>query len=428
MPPPKSSTPLASAPEPSSLPAMRRTHVELEIPPYLVARQGPGGRWLFHFQVPRRLRPEGWPGARRLPLDAAKRTGKGDFGEWSAAIADAAQLGRRMAAEKAPAAEEPAHPGSILWLIARIKDAATNPAWAEHSPATRTDYESDFRTLTAWSVELGHPHVAAIARSTLTAFINRFRSQPFKQAHVKTALRYVFQQAMAEDLVQANPIDRQMKLARRPRTQAQPWPDDVIEAVCARAAGLGRPSIAKALWTKWGRGLRTTDLLALSCPENVFFEDGAWWMSLDTSKTGKPVIVRLPAEAAALHEAELEELRRNDVAIGPRPFLVNEATGKRWTMRPWQKNVADLLADPSIGRPDLKPGWLRHTVMTDIDLIGIPTGQGAALVGHSPSSHEALKDRHYRIRTKALADKAATALDSARAERRNKERKSDAGV
>ena len=429
MTPMRSARPLESPGETSSLREMsRRTLVELEVPPYLVGRPGPGDAFLFYFQVPKRHRPEGWPGARRLPLDPKKRTGLGDHAEWTAAIEDAKALYDRLSKEKAAKPVDAAPHGTIVWLIARITDPAINAAWDDHSEATRLDYQSDFRALKAWSVEMGHPPVATIARSTITAFVNRYRKTPFKQAHIKTALRYVFQQALADDLVQASPIDRQMKLARRPKSQPKEWPAEVTAAICDLAIRKGRPSIAKAIWTKWGRGLRNTDLLALRCPDHVFKEDGVWMINVETSKRAVPVIVRLPAEAAALHEAELAELERQKVTPGPRPFLINEETKKAWHVRAWNKNVSDLLAHPDVNRPDLKPGWLRHTVMTHVDEAGASDAAGAALVGHSPAAHAALKDRHYRIRTKALAEQGVAALEAHRARRQNKERKSDGSV
>ncbi len=424
------SAPLLASPEmDATMPDMsRRTTIELELPPYLVGRPGRDGRWLFHFQVPRRIRPEGWPGARRLPIDEKLRTGRGDHAEWTAAIADAKRLGARMAREKEAARPSVAPHGTIVWLIERITSDATNPSWAEHSESTRRDYLSDFRALKEWSVELQHRPLALITRPELTAFVNRWRAKPFKQAHIKTALRYVYQQAKAEGLVDASPIDRDLKVARRPKSQPKEWPEEVVVAACALAVRNGRPSLAKALWVKWWRGLRNTDLIALRCPEHVFRADGAWMIDVETTKRGRPVIVRLPDEAVALHEAELAELAAQGVAPGPRPFLVNEETGRAWQMRAWNKNVADLLADPAVGRPDLKPGWLRHTVITHLDEAGASNGASAAVVGHSPEAHEKLKVRHYRIRTKTLAEQGVTALEAHRVGRRNKERKSDAGV
>ena len=48
-----------------------------KLPMYVVAKRR-GDGLTFYFQVPKRLRSAGWPGAVRLPIDSLKRSGRGD--------------------------------------------------------------------------------------------------------------------------------------------------------------------------------------------------------------------------------------------------------------------------------------------------------------------------------------------------------------
>lgn len=421
--PPPSLPPSAS---PVSLQAMpRHATIELEIPPYLVGRRAAGGRYVFHFQVPKRHRPEGWPGARRLPLDPAQRTGKGDHAEWTAAIADATRLYQRLTQEREPTPAPGEPPGTIPWLIAGITAPAA-PKWRELSNASRINYLSDFRTLKAWSVELRHPHIRDIGRARISELLRRFGGKPFKQRHLKAALAYLFREAIQAECVDASPIDRNLTLTRAPRSEPQPWTEDDVDAAVAAARAAGRLSIAKALRLKWWSGMRNNDMLALMCPDHVFQRDGIWLVDRNTSKNGRPVIFRLHADVAAIHEEEIALARAAGIEAARRPFLINERTGKAWNMRVWQLALAEILE--TCGRGHLKPGWLRHTVMTEMDEARVSDAAGAALVGHSPSAHVRLKERHYRIRTEALADQAVVGLEAHRVSRRNKERKSDGKV
>src|SRR4051812_13894213 len=72
------------------------------LPPYVVTKVR-GGVTVFYFQVPRRLRPEGWAGAYRLPMDANKRTGICDGVELAAVVADGEALYERLTGERAGA-------------------------------------------------------------------------------------------------------------------------------------------------------------------------------------------------------------------------------------------------------------------------------------------------------------------------------------
>lgn len=60
--------------------------------PYVVLRPRADGTCRILFEVPKRLRPEGWPAARPLPCSAARRGDLSDIAEMAAVRRDAARL------------------------------------------------------------------------------------------------------------------------------------------------------------------------------------------------------------------------------------------------------------------------------------------------------------------------------------------------
>src|SRR5690348_12199277 len=70
-----------------------------DLPSYVVIKRRRNTVAFYH-QVPKRLRPAGWPGSHRLPLDPAKRSGRGNKAELAAVATDAKKLYARMLDER----------------------------------------------------------------------------------------------------------------------------------------------------------------------------------------------------------------------------------------------------------------------------------------------------------------------------------------
>lgn len=390
----------------------------VEIPPYLVKRQDGAGRWKFHFQVPKRHRPDGWPGALRLPLDGPKRTGRGDHEECMAAIADAEKLYQRLQVERQPTPTLVATPGTIPALIDAIM-ADDNQTWAAHPRATKKSYRSTFKAIRAWSQERGDPPLLSFTFPDFVAFLGRWKAKPSMQHLVKAGLRYVFRQAKIEGLTLSNPIDGDIPMAVRPKAEALEWTDEDVEAFCARAIATGRRSLALGIRFKWWNAMRNIDIIGLTIGKDVRRSAAGWTVARTTSKRKRAVIVRLTPDVVDLLEAEIGKV--DDPAALIRPMLIDEKNGEPYSEDRWNhacKEVRD-----AIGLSHLRVTWLRHTVMTELEVAGVPTAASASLVGHAPASHERLKDRHYRILNEELAEQATSGLEELRAARKERRTK-----
>lgn len=417
MTPSPSLQPLESSGSTDSLPDMARPTIEMERPPYLVPRED-GGRWLFHYQVPKRLRPPGWPGAIRLPIDSSKRTGRGDSDEAGAAIEDAKRLYARLTAERKALEPVEAAKGTIVWLVERLT-ADDNPEWTKRPPASKRTYLSCYKDLKEWSVDLKHPPLVSLSIPQIVTFLGGYASQPPMQHLMKSMLRSLYRQAKLEGLTTFNPIDRDIPLQPLPDTDPVAWPEEAVEMFCAHAVKIGRRSLALAIRLKWWTGIRNTDLIALQIPDHVLKADRGWVLRRKTSKRKRFVGVPLMPDVVDLLEAEIGDLPAG-VAL-KRPLLVNENIGRAYTTTPFERACRAILA--AIGYPELEIGHLRHTVMTEMEDAGVIDAQSAAVVGHSPSGHKALKERAYRITSERHSGEAMTMLADHRAKRREQRTK-----
>lgn len=380
------------------------TPTEIVLPKYVTMRKvtGRGGvdRYEFRFEVPKRLRPEGFLPCHRLPLDTKLRTGDCSWEEVRAVEADGktlfAQLTHARQGRKDPldlaALTAEQQRGTVLWLIMKFKET---DRWNGYEESSQRNYKYGFREIVSWSATRKpkpHPPLAMVTVPELALFIGRFKSMPYKQRAVAVALHALFDIARLEGLIKEDP-SRRLPMAERPGTNPIEWTADVVDEACRRASEKGLNSVALFLRIKWWNGWRSTEILRLREPTD--YKDGHF--GYRTGKKSRWVGAEATPDVVEL----ISKTRPAIVQVPFRYMIVNENTGNRFNERTLLKHITWILED--MGRTDLKPGWLRHTVMTTLDELDVHDGASAALVGHSPSSHARMKDQHYRIRSPKLA-------------------------
>lgn len=82
------------------------TPIEIAGLPYVVTKQRADGSWRVLFMVPKRLRPDGWPAVRPLPLTYPRWGNMADKAEVAAIRADAAVLMRDLERVRSAAAHD----------------------------------------------------------------------------------------------------------------------------------------------------------------------------------------------------------------------------------------------------------------------------------------------------------------------------------
>jgi hypothetical protein len=237
----------------------RMPSLPVELPKYVYPVTRAGGI-CFYFQVPARLRPEGWPGAIRLPIDQDKRTGKADAGELAAVTTDGKALYDRLVAEKA-GKPDAGRANTLPWLIQSFdQHLKTTPREKPISKATFRQYKCNAKKVLAWSKASGHPHVALLSRPALIKFLSTHNDRPTARKHLAGYVRSLLFHAMDLGVRADNPA---IKLkTETPTAQVHIWDDAELDKMVATADQLGYRAIATAMLIAHDEGPRPCDVLA----------------------------------------------------------------------------------------------------------------------------------------------------------------------
>lgn len=423
---------------PTTLPTIP---IEIELPTYVVRRRRKRAdgseRSSYWFEVPKRLRPKDWTPVYQLPLKEEQRTG--DIAELMAVIEDGKALYKRLEIARNPASEDDAEraalkaaekiEGTVPWLIATFKAPAGDDVqpskWHTMEASSRVNYEYAFRAIVSWSSSrrpTPHPPIVTMKLPQILKLLNKSASKPSKQRMVKAALAALFDVARFEGLYEGpNPIQDLPLSPRRTRDPLE-WPGELVDDMRAHAVAIGRPSIALFLTIKWWYGWRTRDIVRFQEPQHL--KDGAF--SFISGKKKRFIGADVVDEVDNM----LALTRPIGTHIG-RPIIMNEETGLAYNERILSKHIKEMIDAfaaaevvriwlgekrryPEVDVWKLKPGMLRHTVMTQLEKLDVVDGKSAALVGHSPSSHARMKDTAYRVRSPALANAAVESLKAHR--------------
>ena len=350
--------------------------LNITLPPYTVVKTRRDGALAFYFQVPKRLRPAGWAGGYRLPLDALARTGKGDPEELALVIRDANAMLARLRGEKAKLPEAARH-GTLPWLI---QDFEQSDRYRQLKPRSQQVYQYCARQVMAWSQAAGHPPIAKINQPAILVYLSTMDSTPRKRNLVASYLRALMAHAMRKGLRETNPA-RALGLTRAKRIkQIHIWTDGELTAKMAAADAMGRSSIATALLIAHDQGFRPGDTLRLQRGRDYDARTGRFKFRCE--KTGEWV----ECDASSRVQARLAAQPREQLLL-----IVNEATGKVYNERVFHRHF-----DAIRGRD--KHLWfreLRHTHIVKARRAGLTPKEIAGRSGHATGSVDKILEEYY---------------------------------
>lgn len=244
------------------------------------------------YQVPERIRPQGWPPTLPLPLSKPRTGHLTDAAELARIVSDAEQLYSEMQAALS-GARRSVKPFTIPALLDVYR---TRPRYARLAERTRRQYDGDlFPALLAWSAAGDDPDVRTLTGVQIEDWLQLYADRPTKARHLRAALSVLLTTAVGLGWVLSNACDS-VRLPTAPRPERLLWRPADVEHYCATAEALGWRGgsiLVRALWESAGR---ISDAMVWRVAEHL--HDGV--LSYSTGKTGERVVAPLSPKLQAL--------------------------------------------------------------------------------------------------------------------------------
>lgn len=392
------------------------------------------GRQHVYFQVPAKLRPQGWSSLIPLPRHGKKPVDLSSAIEVAAVQADARALYEALNATRKGAAVSslPAattRKGSIPWLIrkwggARLieavqgeisaTDIAVDPgpmrdpqnpsgcseAWHQIDPRSRKFYVSALRPVFAWSITVGHAHVRSVTPAQIRDFLDRYKTKPGQRKNVRGALSQLFGIALEESELTTNPLDavkikkrKRVKGGRRVKVERWTRADVAAYASTARDVKGWRGTSDRTLraWPGGSTMVRlmyetsadSTDVVTWTKREHLVEREiaGAPYrgVEFDRGKTGVPTFIPLSADLLAELDSNGALFFVVDPFGAPYRPVEDDARlrGHLVTLR--EKATAS-------GAPYRVFDHLRHSAASEAEESGVDTDKIRHLTAHKDST------------------------------------------
>lgn len=365
--------------------------VSIKLPLHVVAKPKADGTFRVLFEVPKKRRPSGWlPTIPTPPFP--HRTGKLDAAEIAAIkihVEGPGGLLEQLAACRAGEAPVIYPDGSLpaAAIIWRASDA-----WAAMRPRTHHYYESQMRSIMAWSASNGHPHVSKLKRASIKAFLALYDDRQTARAAIRTTLRSLLDVALDEEWIDAHPMDR-IKLRRTQAKRAVVlWTHADVETYATAAEAIGWRAGGRMYRLMWQTSADATDV-AVWRRDKHFVDGTPAMICYDRGKTGVPAECAIGAALAA------------DIKGSGELFLISGRNGRPYgadsaedDRRRGSDHRAVRKAVTDAGGPALLMDHLRHSAVTDAMERGASKEDTAALSTHVD---EKMNDKVYRQKTRA---------------------------
>lgn len=371
----------------------------VKLPRYVIARKR-GKATVYYFQVPARLRPDGFAAAQRLPIDEARRSGRGDAAEIAAVVADGKRLYEMLLKDRSGIDREPDH-GTMAWLI---RSYEKTERFSTRAKATQSSYAGSARVVTGWAdravLETGsQPLVKDFTRPALLQFLDTLSNLPSKRNAVARYLGVLMKHAIDKGIITVSPATN-MHLTI-PESRVVLWTPDELDAVVKSADDAGRPSIGTAVLIAHEAGQRQGDILKLQEPRDYDRKEGVlrFWQNKTNSYVTIPATDRLKVRLAGRDQAQLV-------------LVVSETNHKRYTSREFKKAFRKIAI--AAGLKNLWFMHLRHTAVVNYARAGCTVPEIASITGHTVGSVNNIL-KHYLPRDSELAKGAVAKLERAKA-------------
>jgi len=342
--------------------------IAVQLPRYVIAKWR-GDQWVFYFQVPKRLQPEGWPsGALRL------KDGQGvAIEDPSAAVVRGRELNAMLDRARAQLAAGPIE-GTLPWLIAQYQHSDNYRSKAEQ---TRYQYDLIARMMITWSKEKNHPQVSQMTVPSALKFLAQFDDRPTYRMRAAAFGSVLWNFGRRRGAVTAN-VWKDLGL-ETPEAEVHIWTDSEIIAMVAKSDTMRRPSIGTAIRLAAETGQRQGDILDMRRGRDW---DGRM-LRRDQNKTG--AYVTIPATQRLLDRLAL--LPSDNILL-----VVNEHTRTQWRQQAFSRAFREIAIAAEL--PHLEFRSLRATCVCRLATAGCTIPEIASITGHTlVSVHHILK--HY---------------------------------
>lgn len=339
---------------------------------YVVLKRRADGTGRAYFQVPARLRPDGWPAtvpvlrAVALPARVQDLTPE----QTAAVVTAAALIARDFDLARAPSTTAPRK--SLQTAISAWK---ASTAWSDLTDKTREGYGYSIKKIEAWSAQAGHPDPSTITTVAIENFLSAFNDRPTTKRQTLKALRIVMKHVIALLWRTDNPATGIS--VKVPRTKAVIWEQTDVDLYVKVARSQGMQSIALIILLEWEIGQRLTDVRGFR--PGAEYDAARGVFAFDQSKTDEPVIIEISQTLRELLQALVDDEQL---------FLFrNERTGKAYTENRLSKTFGWVRkAAVKAGGRRLVLRQLRHSCVVQLARAGCTVPEIASITGHSLGS------------------------------------------
>jgi hypothetical protein len=350
--------------------------VKLSLGSYVVAKARAGGTARVYFQVPPRLRPEGWLPAIPLPRNGRRTGNLSNAAEVAAIQRDAADLYAELTGDRHAARAADAR--SLTALVSSWRQSSLWPANAK----TAGGYNHYIKRVLAWEEVLGGIDPTHLTRAEIETFLAYYNDRPQTKKHLHVVLRLIMDQAIAKGWRADNPCSK-IKI-RVPVTHALIWEQTDVDEHVSVARTIGRDSIALIVLMEWEIGQRLTDVRAFRSGSEYDAEAGIF--RFYQSKTRSYVTIPVSTTLRELLGAALD---------GEGLLFKDEVTGLAYSEERLSKVFAQVRAAvhakalehaPQAVPRHLLLKWLRHSCVVQLARNGCTPLEIAAITGHAIAS------------------------------------------
>lgn len=363
--------------------------VKLDLGRYVTLRKRRDGTFRVFFQVPKRLRPEGWLSLIPLPVEGERKGNLTDADEIARIQADAARLYGDLLGDRRPKSEVAPNARSIPALN-RLWQATT--AFKSKKARTQRNYAKAAAIIEAWSKSVNHPPVAKMGADAVEAFLGIYDDRPTTKKQLKVVLKMMLAYGVKLKWMTDNPAgDIKVKV---PTAKVAIWEAEDVALYAEACIDAGRPSLAAMIWTQWEIGQRLTDVCLFRL--GVEYSANQRMFSFEQSKTDNPVDIPVSDQLAAL----LQRCRVD----GQLYLFLNEATGRPWREEELSQAFAYIRKTRVLakGGPERQLRVLRHSCVVQLARAGCTVPEIAAITGHTLTSVEKILS-HYLPRDSQVA-------------------------
>ncbi len=346
------------------------------------------GTYPVVFEVPRRLRPQGWPSSRPLPIDG--RAGDlTDAHEVARIQADAATFYAQLLRDRGGAPEIPKE--RTMEVLADTWRGTQQ--FKGLKPRTQRGYEKSLLHIMAWAEIQKQPDPTTLTKTACEQFLALLDDTPTTRRHVKVVLKMLMDQAIDLTWRTDNPVAR-IKMAA-PKTKASIWEAEDVETYAWAALSIGQPGMAALMLMEWEIGQRLTDAYLFRAGAEYLPAEGLF--SFDQEKTGNPVSIPV--------SDRLRGILDHVSADGQLYLFRDGRTGKPWARLVKGRLEADdtsaskafaLVRDVAVAA-DARPlllKWLRHSCVVMLARSGAEVPEIVAVTGHSLQSAHGILQKY----------------------------------